>query len=305
MGRQHRAPAIRIYPTQPAAGKRVLCREIRTTDANGVINLLTRGFLPSRGRPFWANAWQLLTDRSVPPGLPRYGYLLESEGRPVGVILLIYSEINDGPKSRLQCNFSSWYVDPEFRAYATLLISCTLKRKDVTYFNVTPAPHTLPILKAQGFEPFSNGRVAALPVLSRPQPNCRIGTINTETPLPLDLSADERKLLRIHAEYGCITVICHTEDGAHPFVFARRRRWGVVPFAFLIYCRAPDEFVRFAGNLGRYLAGRGIPIVIVDANGPIAGLVGRYLNTNPKYFRGPDKPRLGDLSYSERAMFEV
>jgi hypothetical protein len=302
---QRSAEALSIYPKQPVSGKRVLCREIRTTDADGVINLLTRGFLPSRGRPFWANAWQLLTDRPAPAGLPRYGYVLESEDKPVGVILLICSEINDGPTPRLQCNFSSWYVDPEFRAFATLLISCTLRRKDVTYFNVTPAPHTLPILKAQGFEIFSKGRVVALPALSLPSSNCHIETVSPQTQLPSGLTAQERELLRTHAGFGCITVICHTKDGPHPFVFARRRRWRVVPFAFLIYCRAPDEFVRFAGNLGWYLAMRGIPIVIVDANGPMAGLVGRYSDTNPKYFIGPHKPQLCNLSYSERAMFEV
>jgi hypothetical protein len=270
-----------------------------------VINLLTRGFVPSRGRAFWANAWQLLTDRPVPAGLPRYGYLLESDGLPVGVILLICSEINDGPKPRLQCNFSSWYVDPEFRAFATLLISCTLKRKDVTYFNVTPAPHTLQILRAQGFEQFSKGRVVALPALSLPRGDCRVERVTLRSTFPPALSASERALLLTHAEYGCISVICHAKDGPHPFVFARRIRWGLLPFAFLIYCRDTSDFVRFAGNLGWHLLGRGIPLVIVDANSPIAGLIGRYSDTNPKYFKGPDKPRLGDLSYSERAMFEV
>jgi hypothetical protein len=270
-----------------------------------VINLLTRGFVPSRGRAFWANAWQLLTDRPVPAGVPRYGYLLESGGLPVGVILLIYKEINDGPKPQLQCNFSSWYVDPEFRAFATLLISCTLKRKDVTYINVTPAPHTLRILKAQGFEQFSKGRVVALPTLSWPRWDCRVEPVTPQSAFSPAISASESALLRAHTEYGCISVICHAEDGPHPFVFARRLRWGLVPYVFLIYCRVPSDFVRFAGNLGWHLFGRGIPLVILDANGPVAGLVGPYSDTNPKYFKGPDKPRLGDLSYSERAMFEV
>jgi hypothetical protein len=247
----------------------------------------------------------LLAEREIPAGVPRYGYLLESDGVPVGVILLIYSEINDGMKARLQCNFSSWYVDPEFRAFATLLISCTLKRKDVTYFNVTPAPHTLAILKAQGFQQFSSGRVVALPALSWPTRDCKIETVTPRSELSPAIPAFERELLRTHAGYGCISLLCHAEDGPHPFVFARRRRWGVLPFVFLIYCRDPAEFVRFAGNLGWYLLTCGIPIAIIDANGRMAGLVGRYSDTNPKYFKGPDKPRLGDLSYSERAMFEV
>lgn len=302
---QNNTTTIKIYPQPPAAGKRVLCREICTNDADGVINLLMRGFLPSRGRNFWANVWRLLTERPVPAGVPRYGYLLESGGAPVGVILLIYTQIDDGATVRLQCNFSSWCVEPEFRPFATLLISRTLRRKDVTYFNVTPAPHTLAILKAQGFEQFSKGRVVALPALSRPKWRTRIETVSPQSQLPPEIPAFERELLRSHAEYGCISLVCHAPDGPHPFVFARRRKWGLLPFVFLVYCRDLGEFVRFAGNLGWYLLVRGIPIAITDANGPLAGLVGRYSNTNPKYFRGPDKPRLADLSYSERAMFEV
>jgi hypothetical protein len=44
----------------------------------------------------------------------------------------------------------------------------------------------------------------------------------------------------------------------------------------LIYCGDIANFVRFAGPIGRYLALRGRPLVIVDANGPIPGLVGVY-----------------------------
>jgi hypothetical protein len=305
MIRRNNTLALRNDPEPPAVSKRVLCREIRTNDADEVINLLTRGFVPSRGRNFWANAWRLLSERQVPAGLPRYGYVLESGGVPVGVILLICTEINDGTKPRLQCNFSSWYVDPEFRPYATLLISCTFKRKDITYFNVTAAPHTLAILQAQGFQQFSRGRVVALPALSWPDRSCRIETVTPQSALSPVIPPNERELLRTHAEYGCICVVCHAEDGPHPFVFARRRKWGVLPFVFLIYCRDPAEFVRFAGNLGWYLLMRGIPLAIIDANARMAGLVGLYMNVNPKYFRGPDKPRIGDLSYSERAMIEV
>jgi hypothetical protein len=36
---------------------KVICREIRTTDADGVINLLTRGFGEARGRMFWVAAF--------------------------------------------------------------------------------------------------------------------------------------------------------------------------------------------------------------------------------------------------------
>jgi hypothetical protein len=43
---------------------------------------------------------------------------------------------------------------------------------------------------------------------------------------------------------------------------------------------------------------------MLDANGAIGGLVGRYFDgIMPKYFKGPRPPRLGDLAYTEAALF--
>ena len=71
-----------------------------------------------------------------------------------------------------------------------------------------------------------------------------------------------------------------------------------------VYCGDVAEVVRFAGPLGRHLAARGLPFMVIDANGPIEGLTGRYFdNTQPKFFRGPARPRLGDLAYTEAALF--
>ena len=79
-----------------------------------------------------------------------------------------------------------------------------------------------------------------------------------------------------------------------------------MPCAQLIYCRDIADFVRFAGPLGRFLALRGRPFVIVDSNGPIPGLVGIYRRGSmPKYFKGPRRPRLGDLAYTEYALLGV
>ena len=48
------------------------------------------------------------------------------------------------------------------------------------------------------------------------------------------------------------------------------------------------------------------PFVIVDSNGPIPGLVGMYRRGSmPKYFKGPRRPRLGDLAYTEYALLGV
>jgi hypothetical protein len=97
---------------------------------------------------------------------------------------------------------------------------------------------------------------------------------------------------------------CTTPARAFPFVFRPRIVKGCIPCAQLIYCGEVADVVRFAPPIGRFLARRGLPFVILDANGPIEGLLGRYLDgTMPKFFRGPVRPRLGDLADTETAMF--
>jgi amino acid adenylation domain-containing protein len=60
--------------------------------------------------------------------------------------------------------------------------------------------------------------------------------------------------------------------------------------------------VQFARPLERFLARRSFTLIVVDPNGLIKWLIGRYSDRFPKYFKGPDKPRLGDITYSERVM---
>ena len=127
--------------------------------------------------------------------------------------------------------------------------------------------------------------------------------VDLETRPGEDLPLSEIELLLAHANYGCASLTCSSGDRRHPFVFVLGRKFGLVPYAYLAYCRDLEDFVRFAGPLGRFLARRGFPVVVLDSNGPVRGLIGRYSANFPKYFKGPDQPRLGDVAYSERAMF--
>jgi hypothetical protein len=290
------------------APPKIRCRRIEEADADNVVDLLTRGFAARRPRRFWEDVIACLATRSIPADAPRYGYLLENEGTAVGAILQIFSTLRSGGvgagATTTRCNVSSWYVDPAFRGYAPLLVSQALKRKGVTYLNVSSIPHTRPIVEAQGYLRYSNGVFVALPCLSqRPDVPAHISVAGAQAPqAPFEDS--ERDLLRDHAEYGCMSLWCETPGGAHPFVFRERRVKGLVTCAQLIYCRGVEDFVRFARPLGIYLARRRRPLVILDANGPVRGLIGKYFDqTMPKYFKGPAPPRLGDLAYTETALF--
>jgi hypothetical protein len=288
---------------------RLRCRQIEDADIEAVASLLARGFR-THDRRFWLAAFAQLTRHDTPAGLPKYGYLLESDGAVVGAILLICSTIPGGATKITRCNLSSWYVDPPFRTYAPLLVSHALKHKDVTYLNVSPAPHTRPIIEAQGFSRYCEGIFIAVPMVNGPFDGRKVKVFAAGQRPKLDPAvefdaADEEVLLH-HAVLGCVSLWCVTSGRAYPFVFRRRVVKGVIPCAQLIFCRDVADFVRFAGPIGRFLAWRGRPFVILDANAPIPGLLGWFSRGNmPKYFKGPQRPRLGDLAYTECAVLGV
>ena len=288
------------------SARKIRCREMVADDVEAVADLLTRGF-PGRPRAYWLAGLERQAARAVPDGYPRYGYLLEAAGTVVGVLLLMYFSKVSGAEPALTCNVASWYVEPQFRNQASLLSAIALKHKHVTYVNITPAPTTWPILEAQGYKRYCNGLFFALPWLSRG--GGAIAVVTPDAPKPDDVTASEFEQLQRHAGYGCLSLVCRTPRSAMPFVLApfRVRKGRIsLPAMQLIYCRSVDDLVACAGTVGRFLLARGIPLVIIDANGPIAGLVGLYTDARgQKYFRGPNPPRLGDLADTEFALYGI
>ena len=255
---------------------------------------------------FWGHALAQLGARQPPAGLPQYGYLLESGDRPVGAILLVCAQVQTRDTSVRRCNLSSWYVEPAFRSYAALLVSRALTHKDVTFLNVSAAPHTWPIIEAQGFSRYSDGVFVAVPALNGLFGSPGVAILDAHTRPAVAFDPLEQDILLQHADLGCISLWCATSERAYPFVFRPRRVKRLLPCAQLIYCRDVGDFVRFAGPLGRRLLRHGRPFVIIDANAPMPGLVGLYRGGSmPRYFKGPQKPRLGDLAYTEYAVLGV
>jgi len=278
----------------PSASPQIRCRQIREPDLAGVADLLARGF-PSKTRNYWTTALARLEAHGAPDDCPKFGYLLEADGATVGVLLLIFSR-NGG---FLRCNVSSWYVEPAHRSQAALLANMASKLKHVTYLNTSAAPHTWPILEALGYERYSLGQFAAVPALKLGGKG-RVRLLGAgDTDLP------DYDLLRQHADAGCVAVVCETERGALPFVFLRRHI-DRLPFAAmqLVYARDNDDFTACAGPLGRFLLAQGAPLVICDAPAPISGVPGIWFkDRGPRYFKGPDRPRLNDLAFTEMVLF--
>jgi hypothetical protein len=286
--------------TPAARMEKVRCRQIQEADCPAVADLLAVGF-PDRTLGYWRHALRALETRTAPEGYPRFGYLLEGERAVVGVLLLIFTEVGGG---KVRCNVSSWYVDPAYRMHAAPLVSAALRYKGVTYLNVSPAPNTWPILEAQGYQRYVEGQFASVPALSLTGVGTRVRPYDPVTD-DARLPAQEAALLKDHAARGCLVVVCQRGEAIAPLVFLPRevRRLGKTVMQ-LAYCRDTADFTRSAGPVGRFLARRGVALVLCDGDGPIDGLIGRFFKDRaPKYFKGADRPRPNDLAYTEAVLF--
>jgi len=286
---------------------KIRCREIRESDIDAVADLLTRGFV-GRARDYWMQGLRRQAARKVPSGYPRFGYVLDHDGTPVGVLLLLYSFRDADGKAAIHCNLSSWYVEPAVRNYAPMLTKIAQRHKEVTYLNISPATWTWPIIETQGFCSYCKGLFFSIPALSPAAAGMSVDIVSADAKRIEGLSAAELELLTRHAGYGCLSLVCRTAGGrASPFILQPmriRRGWIAPPAMQLIYTRDAAEYAACAGAIGRLLLWRGKAAVIMDSNGKVPGLIGAYTEARGrKYFKGPHRPSLADLTDTELVLY--
>jgi hypothetical protein len=284
----------------------IRCRKIGEADIDCVADLLTRGFV-GRSRDYWIQGLRRQAAREVPQGYPRFGYMLDDDGAPVGVLLLLYSLRGAGGEMTVHCNLSSWYVEAAYRNYAPMLTNIAQRHKEVTYFNISPAVWTWPIIEAQGFRSYCRGLFFSVPALSRVSPGTTVEIVPADATAVEGLNDGEVELLTRHAAFGCLSLVCRTKKGVFPFVLLPmriRRGWIAPPAMQLIYCRDVSDFTACAGAIGRLLLRKGMFSVLLDANGSVPGLIGLYTERRGrKYFKGPRRPRLADLTDTELVLY--
>jgi hypothetical protein len=277
-------------------------RLITEKDRDGVISLLREGFT-RRSIAYWQQAWDRLIALDKPEGFNQLGYVIDVGGEIVGVILIVAAQNLSAEGSNKRANLSSWYVQPKYRSYAAMLLSRACKEKDITFLNVSAAQHTYAICEALGFVRYSEGQIAAIPLLSQRVVGL---SIKPYRPLSGGLSTIEEKIMADHVAFGCVCLVGKDANSAHPFIFVKRHIKGFLPAAQLVYCRSTEELARYAQQIGAYLAIRGIFFLILDASGPVDYLKGKYYpGRSPKYYKGPQAPQVGDLAYTEIAVFGI
>jgi hypothetical protein len=272
---------------EPQQAARVCCRPIEENDLDGLADLLTRGFSRST-RDYWMRGFARWKNLPVIEELPRYGYLLDGRFGPVGAALLISSKRGN----QILSNLSGWYVDPQWSSHASHLIELATKLKHVTYLNASPDPHNWRALQAQGFAPYNFGRSAVFAWPGR-------GTVSED--IPDDLP--EAQLLRDHREMGWISLVVEKDGIVSPFVLKPYRLdKPPVEVMDVMFCRGADDLRRCAPALARYFLPRGSLGFLID--GDMETRLSHYVEgKEPRYFKGPYRPVLGDLAYTEKVVF--
>ncbi len=281
---------------------RLGCPPLTADDIAAILELLCEGF-PRLPRQHWHAALDLLRRRDIPDGTSRYGYLVESDEKAVGVLLAITSAFDRNGRATIRSNSSSWYVRPEFRAFAGLMLSGWLRSPADTYLNVFPAEHTFAIIEQRGFVRFTNGMAMALPAAVWRGGGARVLAVDRLAEARFPVTAEDRRLLLDHWAAGCVAFWCEDRVGGRPFVFRRRWLKSRLPCAQLIYCHDIRDLTRFARAVGRHLWRHGLPVVLVAGNARVRGIPGIFINNKyPMYCRG-EPPRIGDLAYTEAGLF--
>lgn len=288
---------------EPQAPKeRVRCRAITAGDLDRVATLLAQGF-PGRPRTWFEAGLIRMSVRDIPPGAQRYGFCLDAGSGLVGVILLIASQRETEGEIASFYNVASWYVEPPFRPYAQLLVSIALRNKDFTYTNVSAAPHTWDVVKNQGYQSYCGGLFFAAALLTKPRAGVTVEAFDPE----LHMRATEFSLLNRHQAMGCEVTIARHGDRLSGYVFRRfRMRSGhiALPALFVLHAPSREELIDVTGNLGRHFLQKVAPILVMDADGPVAGLSGFYTERRGrKFFKGTRRPKLCDLADTEYAIF--
>jgi hypothetical protein len=276
----------------------MMIREITHDDLETVRELLVEGF-PRRRNDYWVKGLANLGSLRPVEGLPRYGYLVDVDRAAQGLMLTITS---DRGVQGVRTNFSSWYVREGYRQFALLLFRHALQLKNTTFLNLSPSEQTLPIIKAFGFEPYTKG-VVMVDLRTATRARSPRGLVQH---LGIDdlsnLPATEGQIAEDHLRMGCDVLRLETDARSGLLIHRRKwvKRW--LPCSQVIHAD-PDLVAELAGPVMRAFASRGSVVALWDIDDVPDPAVGRVFARSIRYFKGTDAPLVGDLSYSELAVF--
>jgi hypothetical protein len=256
-------------------------------DANlgQAVDLLAKGF-PRGSRRFWEQGVERVARYNAWSKEPEIGQLLIANGKPAGVILTLHSHSLQACGARYKVtNLSSWYVDPQHRHLAPLMLRKLMRASDTVFTDLSPSDRVIPMLGPLGFRPLNAGLVAiALPLAAFRTP--RGGSvIGLEDVNRAALSPSTRELFERHVQFGALAAVL-SADGRHVPLLFIERTIRKLPAVQLVYCDDNRLFCQHMGAVARFLLKRRKPLMIIDIppGGAVPGVA--FVGRGMKFAKG-------------------
>lgn len=188
-------------------------------------------------------------------GIPA-GILLMVDGNCEGVMLtLADTRTEPSGERRTIVNLSSWYITPEQRWRAPLMMRRIMRLPASVITDLTPTASVQQMLVALGFQQLNAGEsLVALPLsaVSGRQPST-VHDLGKGARVIVD--PELHRLMEKHLAFGCIGAALETKGGIVPLLFRSQSVKGL-PVARLIYCEDNDALITHLGAVSRFLLGK-------------------------------------------------
>ncbi len=187
------------------------------------IDLLDEGF-PGRGRAFWEAGltriieWPGNAAADFPPG-----FVWLDKDEPVGILLTPASP-RPRPDGCVLVNVSSWYIRPDYRWKAPLMLRALFRNPKAIFTDLTPTPDVQAMLPAFGFRQVNAGiALQFTPLLAlKPGPNAKVRPWQLDD--RLDAAAPAPEIIAFHCDQGYPTLVIEWGETCHlvmckPFLY--------------------------------------------------------------------------------------
>lgn len=272
---------------------------IDDSNVGRAIDLLTHGFAGSK-RSFWEGAVARIHSygENAALDLP-IGQLLWDQDRPVGVALTIASRRPQADGSvRTHVNFAGWYIEPEARWRAPVMLRALTRVPCDVLTDLTPAPAVCAMLPAFGFRQITAGVSLNLVGLGA-------GAAGAVERADGARGGPVYDMLAAHAPFGAIPAVLRGADGVETPLLFKVTRWRNIPTARVLYCGANTHMLAHLGAVAGFLRRQGAVLFKLDA--PFGARAPGWFRPGReiKFVRGEISPDTIDFAGSELALLDL
>jgi hypothetical protein len=287
------------------SGEYSMLRAISFEALPTTLPILSRGF-PGVRPERWTAALDRLRRFGASDPARCAGYLLETKGQQVGIMLTIPSVRSTDPNAaRPVVNLSSWYIDPDHRWHAPRMLQSITGCDATLYTDLTATPPIRGMIGRMGFRGWTEGTlIAPLPLVAA-LPAGASHVIPFAELASDAFSGSIRHMLDEHAALDCISVGLWDGKTLRPVIFSRKTFRGI-PGARVIFTDDRAALLRHLPAIARFLLRQRCLLLAMNADRGehVAGTVFMRRKA-PTFYKGTLPPRSGDFAYSEYVFLQI